>query len=113
MNNKAIEDGGIKCFNMLESNLDGCQDMNFGTREMEDIVREIMEDLKCFGTKYLKSDQSESISKGFSGSNCSWKCTTKSPPRLSPSPYSSFSYLALSSSVLMPSASPLDNAPAC
>ncbi len=42
--NKAIEDGGIKCFNMRESNLDGYQDLNFGTREMEDIEREIMED---------------------------------------------------------------------
>jgi hypothetical protein len=42
--NKAIDDGGIKCFNMLESNLDEYQDLNFGTREMEDIMREIMED---------------------------------------------------------------------
>jgi hypothetical protein len=42
--NKAIEDEGIKFFNMRESNLDGYQDLNFGTREMEDIVREIMED---------------------------------------------------------------------
>ncbi len=33
-----------KCFNMRESNLDGYQDLNFGTREMEDIVHEIMED---------------------------------------------------------------------
>jgi hypothetical protein len=43
--NKAVEDGSIKCFNMRESNLDGDQDLNFWTREMEDIVREIMEDL--------------------------------------------------------------------
>ena len=42
--NKAIEDGRIKCFNMRWSNLDGGQDLNFWTREMEDIVREIMED---------------------------------------------------------------------
>lgn len=42
--NKAIEDGRIKCFNMRESNLDGDQDLNFWTREMEDVVREIMED---------------------------------------------------------------------
>jgi hypothetical protein len=42
--NKAIEDGSIKCFNMLESNLDGDQDLNFWTHEIEDLVREIMED---------------------------------------------------------------------
>ena len=42
--NKAIEDGRIKSFNMLESNLDGDQDLNFWTREMEDIVCEIMGD---------------------------------------------------------------------
>ncbi len=42
--NKAIEDGGIKCFNMLESNLDVYQDLNYGTREMEDNLCEIMED---------------------------------------------------------------------
>ena len=42
--NKAIEDGRIKCFNMLESNLDGYQDLNLWIREVEDIEREIMED---------------------------------------------------------------------
>ena len=48
--NKAIVDGHIKSFNMrestwnLESVLDGDQDLSFWTREMEDIVREIMED---------------------------------------------------------------------
>jgi hypothetical protein len=42
--NKTIEDGSIKCFNMRESNLDGDQDLNFWTREIEDLVREIMED---------------------------------------------------------------------
>ncbi len=42
--NKAIEDGRIKCFNMLESDRDGDQDLNFWTREIKDIVREIMED---------------------------------------------------------------------
>ncbi len=42
--NKTIEDGGIKCFNIRVSNLDGYQDLNFGTGEMENIVREIMED---------------------------------------------------------------------
>ena len=42
--NKEIDDGRIKIFNMRESNLDGDQDLNFWTREMEDIVREIMED---------------------------------------------------------------------
>jgi len=42
--NKAVEDGRIKCFNMRESNLDGDQDLNLWIREVEDIVREIMED---------------------------------------------------------------------
>ena len=44
--NKAIEDGRIKFFNMLESNLNGDQDLSFWTREMVDIVREIMEDMQ-------------------------------------------------------------------
>ncbi len=42
--NKAIEDGRIKCFDMQESNRDWDQDLNFWTREIENIVREIMED---------------------------------------------------------------------
>ncbi len=42
--NKAVEDGRIKCFNMRESNLDGDQDLNFWTRDIEDLVREVMED---------------------------------------------------------------------
>ncbi len=42
--NKAIEDGHIKFFNIRESNLDEDQDLNFWTREMEDVVLEIMED---------------------------------------------------------------------
>ncbi len=42
--NKAIQDGRIKCFNMRESNRDGDQDLNFWTRHIEDIIREIMED---------------------------------------------------------------------
>ena len=42
--NKAVEDGRIKCFNMRESDRDGDQDLNFWTREIEDIVLEIMED---------------------------------------------------------------------
>ncbi len=41
---KAYEDGRIKCFNMRESDRDGDQDLNFWMREIEDIVREIMED---------------------------------------------------------------------
>ncbi len=42
--NKAIKDGCIKFFNMLESDLDGDQGLNFWTREMEEVVLEIMED---------------------------------------------------------------------
>jgi hypothetical protein len=40
---KAVEDGRIRCFNMREGPADGDQDLNFWTREMEDVVREIME----------------------------------------------------------------------
>ena len=41
---KAVHDGRIKCFNMQEGQADGDQDLNFWTRELEDVVREIMED---------------------------------------------------------------------
>jgi hypothetical protein len=41
---KAVLDGRIKCFNMLEGSADGDQDLNFWTRQLEDVVREIMED---------------------------------------------------------------------
>jgi hypothetical protein len=41
---KAVHDGRIKCFNMREGRADGDQDLNFWTRELEDVVREIMED---------------------------------------------------------------------
>ncbi len=39
---KAVHDGRIKCFNMREGRADGDQDLNFWTRELEDVVREIM-----------------------------------------------------------------------
>ncbi len=39
-----VQDGSIKCFNMREGPLDGDQDMNFWTREMEDVVCKIMKD---------------------------------------------------------------------
>ena len=41
---KAVHDGRIKCFNMLEGPVDGDQDLNFWTLELEDVVLEIMED---------------------------------------------------------------------
>ncbi len=41
---KAVEDGQIRCFNMREGPADGDQDLNFWTRDVEDVVREIMED---------------------------------------------------------------------
>ncbi len=41
---KAVLDGRIKCFNMREGPADGDQDLDFWTREMEDVVLEIMED---------------------------------------------------------------------
>jgi hypothetical protein len=51
---KAVEDGRIKCFNMRESNLDGDQDLNLWIREVEDIVREIMEDPVFKGNQNYK-----------------------------------------------------------
>ncbi len=41
---KTVHDGRIKCFNMREGRADGDQDLNFWTRELEDVVREILED---------------------------------------------------------------------
>ena len=41
---KAVLDGRIKCFNMREGPADGDQDLNLWARELEDVVREIMED---------------------------------------------------------------------
>ena len=41
---KAVQDGRIKCFNLREGPADGDQDLDLWTRELEDIVREIMED---------------------------------------------------------------------
>ena len=41
---KAVEDGCIQCMNMREGPADGDQDLNFWTRELEDVVLEIMED---------------------------------------------------------------------
>ncbi len=43
---KAVDDGHIKCFNLLEGAADGDQDLpvNLWIREVEDVCREIMED---------------------------------------------------------------------
>ena len=41
---KAVQDGRIKCFNLREGPEDGDQDLNLWVRELEDVVREIMED---------------------------------------------------------------------
>jgi hypothetical protein len=41
---KAVQDGRIKCFNLREGPADGDQDLDLWTRELEDVVREIMED---------------------------------------------------------------------
>ena len=40
----AVEDGRIKCFDLREGPADGDQDLKLWTRELEDVVREIMED---------------------------------------------------------------------
>ena len=42
--NKAVQDGRIRCFDMLEGPADGDQDLKMWTRLLEDVVREIMED---------------------------------------------------------------------
>ena len=51
---KAVEDGRIRCFNMREGPADGDQDLNFWSRELEDVVREIMEDPVFKGNQHYK-----------------------------------------------------------
>ena len=51
---KAVQDGSIKCFNMRESEADGDQDLHLWAREMEDVVREIMEDPVFNGNQNFK-----------------------------------------------------------
>ena len=51
---KAVQDGRIKCFNMRESNADGDQDLHLWAREIEDVVREIMEDPVFKGNQNFK-----------------------------------------------------------
>ncbi len=53
---KAVDDGSIKCFNLLEGLADGDQDLNLWIREVEDVCREIMEDplFKAIKTSILK-----------------------------------------------------------
>jgi hypothetical protein len=51
---KEVEDGHIKYFNMRESNLDGDRDLNFWTRDIEDLVRDIMEDPIIKGNQNYK-----------------------------------------------------------
>jgi hypothetical protein len=51
---KAVQDGSIKCFNMRESEADGDQDLHLWAREMEDVVREIMEDPVFKGNQNFK-----------------------------------------------------------
>ena len=41
---QAVADGRIQRFNLHEGPADGDQDLNMWTRELEDVVREIMED---------------------------------------------------------------------
>ena len=53
---KAVQDGRIKCFNMREGPADGDQDLNFWTRELDDVVREIMEDPVFKGNQNFKFD---------------------------------------------------------
>ena len=48
---KAVNDGRIKCFNLREGSADGDQDLNLWIREVEDVCREIMEDLSSRAIK--------------------------------------------------------------
>jgi hypothetical protein len=48
--NKAVEVGHIKSLNMREGPDDGDQDLNLWLRELDDLVREIMEDPIFKGT---------------------------------------------------------------
>ncbi len=41
---QAVQDGRIECFNLREGPADGDQGLDLWTRELEDVVREIMED---------------------------------------------------------------------
>ena len=52
---KAVQDGRIKCFNMRESDADGDQDLHLWARELEDVVREILEDPVFKGNRTLNS----------------------------------------------------------
>ncbi len=51
---KAVLDGSIKCFNMRESDTDGDQDLYLWARELEDDVREFMEDPTFKGNQNFK-----------------------------------------------------------
>jgi hypothetical protein len=51
---KAVHDGRIKCFNMRESEADGDQDLHLWAREIEDVVRELMEDPVFKGNQNFK-----------------------------------------------------------
>ena len=66
---KAVHDGRIKCFNMREGPADGDQDLNFWTRELEDVVREIMEDPVFKGNKnfHFELDLDEAGKRLFGG----------------------------------------------
>ena len=51
---KAVHDGRIKCFNMRKSEADGDQDLHLWAREIEDVVRDLMEDPVFKGNQNFK-----------------------------------------------------------
>ena len=51
--NKAVQDGRIRCFDMQEGPADGDKDLNFWTRQLENLVREIMEDPVFKGNQHF------------------------------------------------------------
>ncbi len=48
---QAVEDGRLKCFNLQEGPAIGDQDLNLWTRELEDLIREIMKDTVFKGSQ--------------------------------------------------------------
>jgi hypothetical protein len=51
---KAVHDKLIKSFDMRESSLDGDQDLTMFMREVEEVVREIMEDSRFRGQQHYR-----------------------------------------------------------
>ena len=66
---KAVQDCRINCFNMREGQADEDQDLNFWSRDLDDLVREIMEDPIFKGNQNFKfeMDMDEAGKRLFGG----------------------------------------------